>query len=139
MVAFVLGLIVLLLIATVCVLGLWGTTNAATALVLATTNAIEQATIAVLTCAIVAALPLGLCGAFTLGALWGERKHAHDATRVRVLPTLERDDGAVRALPHPKLTALPTPGVPATRWLRAPHHARASARRARQVAQRWFR
>jgi len=70
MVALVLSLIILLLIAAVCVLGLWGTTNAATALTLATTNAVEQTTIAVLTCALLAMLPIVLFGAFKLGKCW---------------------------------------------------------------------
>jgi hypothetical protein len=75
MVALVLSLIILLLIAAVCVLGLWGTTNAATALTLATTNAVEQTTIAALTCALLAGLPLVLFGAFKLGEVLGEHKH----------------------------------------------------------------
>jgi HAMP domain-containing protein len=140
MVALVLSLIILLLIAAVCVLGLWGTTNAATALTLATTNAVEQTTIAVLTCALLAMLPIVLFGAFKLGEVLGEHKHAQadDAMRVSAPPMeqLARGD-VVKALPSPELPALPS-DVSVTRAPHAPRRARARVQ-AMRIAQRWFR
>jgi hypothetical protein len=143
--ALVLSLIILLLIAAVCVLGLWGTTNAATALTLATTNAVEQTTIAVLTCALLAMLPIVLFGAFKLGEVLGERQHAaRDAMRVTTPPMeqLARGD-VVKALPSPELPALPS----SVSVIRAPHaprrlSAQAGTRarvQAMRIAQRWFR
>jgi len=146
MVALVLSLIILLLIAVVCVLGLWGTTTAATALTLATTNAVEQTTIAALTCALLAGLPLVLFGAFKLGEVLGERKcaQADDAMRVSAPPMeqLARGD-VVKALPSPELPALPS-GVSVIRAPHAPRRLSAQAgTRARvqamRIAQRWFR
>ena len=144
----VLSLIILLLIAAVCVLGLWGTTNAATALTLATTNAVEQTTIAALTCALFAGLPLVVFGAFKLGEVLGERKRAQadDAMRVSAPPMeqLARGDVA-KALPSPELPALPLSvqagsGVSVIRAPHAPRRARSSSRaRAMRIAQRWFR
>ena len=141
MVALVLSLIILLLIAVVCVLGLWGTTNAATVLTLATTNAVEQTTIAVLTCALLAMLPIVLFGAFKLGEVLGEHKHAQadDAMRVSAPPmgqTLASGD-VVKALPSPELPALPS-DVSVTRAPHAPRRARARVQ-AMRIAQRWFR
>jgi len=145
--ALVLSLIILLLIAAVCVLGLWGTTNAATALTLATTNAVEQTTIAALTCALLAGLPLVLFGAFKLGEVLGEHKHiAHDTTHLTAPPMeqLARGD-VVKALPSPELPALPLSvqagsGVSVIRAPHAPRRARSSSRaRAMRIAQRWFR
>ena len=139
--ALVLSLIILLLIAAVCVLGLWGTTNAATALTLATTNAVEQTTIAALTCALLAVLPLVLFGAFKLGEVLGEHKHiAHDTTHLTAPPMeqLARGD-VVKALPSPELPALPS-DVSVIRAPHAPRRARSSSRaRAMRIAQRWFR
>jgi hypothetical protein len=145
--ALVLSLIILLLIAAVCVLGLWGTTNAATALTLATTNAVEQTTIAALTCALLAGLPLVLFGAFKLGEVLGEHKHiVHDTTHLTAPPMeqLARGD-VVKALPSPELPALPLSvqagsGVSVIRAPHAPRRARSSSRaRAMRIAQRWFR
>ena len=165
MVALVLSLIILLLIAVVCVLGLWGTTTAATALTLATTNAVEQTTIAALTCALLAGLPLVLFGAFKLGEVLGERlparlagqaqagkrAQADDAMRVTAPPmeqTLARGD-VVKALPSPELPALllsaqAGSGVSVIRAPHAPRRLSAQAgTRARvqamRIAQRWFR
>jgi len=139
MVALVLSLIILLLIAAVCVLGLWGTTNAATALTLATTNAVEQTTIAALTCALLAMLPIVLFGAFKLGEVLGEHKHiAHDTTHLTAPPMeqLARGD-VVKALPSPELPALPS-DVSVIRAPHAPRRARARVQ-AMRIAQRWFR
>jgi len=145
MVALVLSLIILLLIAAVCVLGLWGATNAATALTLATTNAVEQTTIAVLTCALLAMLPIVSFGAFKLGKVLGEHKHiAHDTAHLTTPPMeqLARGD-VVKALPVPELPALPS-GASVIRTPHAPRRlsAQASTRarvQAMRIAQRWFR
>jgi hypothetical protein len=146
MVALVLSLIILLLIAVVCVLGLWGTTNAATALTLATTNAVEQTTIAVLTCALLAGLPLVLFGAFKLGEVLEEHKHAQadDDERRR---TRGRWTNA-SVIGHAKRSFVRVAG----HWSFVVRHAkrslvrrsttrtRASSRaRAMRIAQRWFR
>ena len=133
MVALVLSLIILLLIAVVCVLGLWGTTTAATALTLATTNAVEQTTIAALTCALLAGLPLVLFGAFKLG----EGRRTEDERRMH--PSLVTRSGhsssvighSSSVVRHAKRSLVISP---------TPQRARSSSRaRAMRIAQRWFR
>ena len=140
--ALVLSLIILLL--AVCVLGLWGTTNAATALTLATTNAVEQTTIAVLTCALLAGLPLVLFGAFKLGEALGEHKRAvRDPVSAPLIEVRMPHQGIspervdVPAFPRSELPALPS-GVSV---IRAPHTSRRARARvqAMRIAQRWFR
>jgi hypothetical protein len=138
--ALVLSLIILLL--AVCVLGLWGTTNAATALTLAMTNAVQQTMMTILACTLLVMMPLLLLGAFKLGEALGEHKRASgDAARI-VVPPLGRDNVPMKALPGEELPALPSgaSGAPTIHVLPAPRRARSSSRaRAMRIAQRWFR
>ena len=130
--------LVLMLIAIIA-LASWGTATAATAFTLSATVASMQNTIALLTCVLVACLPLIVFGAWRLGVLIGERKRAHTAPMIQLA---ERTQPPMIE-PTPAPLQLPTPRVEDIQPFIPPAHRvikRTSPRtqRAARIAKRWF-
>jgi len=139
-------LIVLILLAVI-VLGMWGVTTATTGATLAISNAtlsatnlMSQTVMLLLSCAVIAMLPLAIYGAARLGTRLKERQHRGDVSEYGIPPiqiaypqSRMLGEGRVIVLQLPESTSLqPKPMV---------RRARKSARswqQAVRVTRRWF-
>lgn len=135
-------LIVLILLAVI-VLGVWGATTAATGATLAVSNATlatanlaSQTVMLLLSCGLIAMLPLAICGAVRLGA----RKHQREVNE-HGTPPIQIAHPQARLLGEGRVIVMQLPESSQPQPQRIVRNARRSARSMRQavrLTRRWF-
>jgi len=132
--------VLLALIIAVIVLGVWGASTAATGLTIATANLASQTVALLLSCVVIAMLPLAIYGAIRLGVQLKECQRQHDiteqgATPIQIgapRPRMLNDDRFI-------LLRLPESAQPQSqRIVRQTRRSARSMRQATRLTRRWF-